>query len=115
MTLLWLHIEAGQWVSEMSIDEIGEHRVRNKNDTICIVDEIDLNEVKTEYETKTSDWNYKAAPEKWQASREEIQKSVPIATELMSNWRQGMTERYSKWEKLIYKQRSPSIIKNLVN
>ena len=97
--------EASQCISKMSIDELGEHRVRNKNDSDhnTILAEINLNGIKPEYETKTSDWNYKAGPEKWQAFREEIQKSVPNATELMSNWRYGMTERYSKWEKLIYK------------
>ena len=64
--------EAGQWVSEMSIDEIGEYRVRNKNDSDhnTIVADIDINGVTTEYKTKTSDWNYKAAPEKCLPKRE---------------------------------------------
>ena len=52
---------------------------------------------------KSSDWNFKAAPEKWQAFREEIQKSVPTAEEIMSVWQYNMSDRYSKWEQLIYK------------
>ena len=52
---------------------------------------------------KELDWNFRAPPEKWQAFREEIQKSVNCATDTMSNWKIPMTERYVKWEKLIYK------------
>ena len=58
----------------MTIDEVGDHRVRNKKDGI-----------KTEKKTKSSDW---------QAFREEVQKYVPLATELMSNWRHGIEEKY---------------------
>ena len=32
-----------------------------------------------------------------------IQKSVNCATDIMSYWKIPMTERYVKWEKLIYK------------
>ena len=97
--------DASQWFRQMTIDEAGDHRVRNKceSDHNTILAEITINGIKTEKTTKTSDWNYKAAPEKWQSFREEIQKSVPLATELMSNWRLAMKDRYSKWENLLYK------------
>merc|ERR1712083_498357 len=54
-------------------------------------------------ETLTSDWNLRASADKWQEFREEIQKSVPRAIEIMNEWRVDMTERYTKWERLIYK------------
>ena len=97
--------EASLWFGSMTIDEVGDHRLRNKNDSDhnTIIAELSITEIKTQYEAKASDWNIKAAPEKWQAFRDEIQKSVPKASELMSNWRHNMTDRYNKWEKLIYK------------
>ena len=97
--------EASQWFKSMTIDELGEFRLRNKNDSDhnTVIAEIQMREIETVKETITSDWNYKATPEKWQAFRDEIQKAVPMAIELMGNWQRGMTERYTKWERLIYK------------
>ena len=79
--------QASQWFRKMTIDEVGDHRVRNKkeSDHNTILAENSLHGIKTEKKTKSSDWNYKAQPEKWQAFREEVQKYVPHATELMSN------------------------------
>ena len=97
--------EASLWFQSIKIDELGEHRVRNKNDSDhnTIIADVWIKRMEVEEEKKNTDWNYKASPEKWQAFREEIQKVVPAATEIMANWHEGITERYTKWERLIYK------------
>ena len=97
--------EASLWFRSMTIDEVEDLRLRNKNDSDhnTIIAELSITEIKAQNQVKSSDWNTKAAPEKWQAFRDEIQKSVPKAKEIMSNWQENMTDRYNKWEKLIYR------------
>ena len=58
--------EASQWFKTMNIDELEDHRVRNKNDSDhnTIVADIMIKEIKADYQYETSDWNYRAAPEK---------------------------------------------------
>ena len=97
--------EASQWFRRMIIDELGEHRMRNKNDsdhntiTACI-DIISGTKKKGAIKT---DWNLKAPEEKWEQFRKELRNSVEKAKEIMKNKEVEMSERYTKWEGLIYK------------
>ena len=88
----------------MNIDELGEHRMRNKteSDHNTIIAEIQIKKIQKEGVTSVTNWNLKAPEEKWEKYREELWKSVEKAKMIMEDTSMNMTERYTKWEKLIY-------------
>ena len=97
--------EASLWIEKMMIDECGDYRIRSKNEsdhnTILIdmkVEKIDFGEKMT-----ITEWNKKASPEKWEEFRRELEKAEKEAWDIMAMTDLSMTERYKKWEKLIYK------------
>ena len=97
--------EASLWIKKMVIDEAGDYRIKSKNEsdhnTILIdmmIEKIDFSQINT-----ITEWNKKASPEKWEEFRRELEKQENEAWELMSKTDLSMTERYNKWEKLIYK------------
>ena len=97
--------EASTWIKSMVIDECGDLRIRSNNEsdhnTIMIdmmIESIDLGGNKV-----TSEWNKRASPEKWEEFRKELEKSEREAWDIMQMSDKSITERYNKWEKLIYK------------
>ena len=97
--------EASSWFSEMKIDEIGEYRIRNKNDSDhnTIIANIKMGKLRKDNIDQVTDWNFKAPEEKWEEFRNELGKSLTRAKGIMEDKEIDMTERYVSWEKLIYK------------
>ena len=60
--------EASSWFSEMKIDEIGEYRIRNKNDSDhnTIIANIKMGKLRKDNIDQVTDWNFKAPEEKWE-------------------------------------------------
>ena len=101
---------AEKWVKKMLIDEDGVHRITNKNDSDhnTIIIDLRVNKPIKQTEVK-SDWNYKASEEKWESFRSELRKSIPVAEDIMANTNTSISDRYEKWEKIIYKAAIKSI------
>ena len=97
--------DASNWFTEMTIDELGEYRMRSKNesDHNTITASITINRLKAEHTDKSSDWNLNAPEEKWDQFRNELSNLLPTASEIMSDKESSMDDRYAKVEKLIYK------------
>ena len=96
--------EASQWFQSITIDEIGDYRIRSKNDSDhnTIIANLSIRAIREEIDKGESDWNYRAAPEKWECFRNELCKATPSARTIMTRNDLSMTERYRKWEKLLY-------------
>ena len=95
---------ASLWVKSLIIDEAGVYRLKSKNesDHNTIIINMEIDKINSSEEMKRTDWNYKASEEKWEEFRREIEKSVPKAKEIMTKTHIDMTQRYTKWERLIY-------------
>ena len=97
--------EAEQWIKKMKIDEVGEFRMRNKaeSDHNTILVEIDIPHVKKGKMEKITKWNLKASTEKYALYREKLAENTQLAESIMQDPTLDFTERYQKWEKLLYK------------
>ena len=96
---------ASQCFNSMLIDESGDLRIRNVNDSDhnTIVAGISLNEVPKAPIKCVTDWNFRAPPECWQSFRNELRRMTNQAHDIMENRITCITSRYQKWEQLLYK------------
>ena len=96
---------ASQWFQSLKIDELGDYRIRNKNDsdhnTIIAGITIKAEQAAAPMK-KESDWNYRAPAAKWEEFQRELRKDAPRVKDLMARCDLDITQRYAKWEKMLY-------------
>ena len=63
---------------------------------------------------KKTVWNLKAPPEYYAAFREKLSASTSMANTIMSSRHVSISERYAKWEKLLFKAAISTIGKTTV-
>ena len=93
------------WIQKIEIDEIGDYRFKSKNketDHNTMVINIQLPGFKRVQQTKIVKWNLRAPPEKWMLFREKLTKLKEKSEEIISDKETDLSERYKKWEKLLY-------------
>ena len=103
--------EASLMIEKVIIDESGDFRMRGKSesDHNTILINISLNDIVSSIPKKVTTWNLHAPAEHWMLFREELSKMTDKAKHIMSNRELHITERYNKWEQLIYKAGMKSI------
>ena len=78
---------ASQWFQSLKIDELGDYRIRNKNDsdhnTIIAGITIKAEQAAAPMK-KESDWNYRAPAAKWEEFQRELLKDAPRVKDLMA-------------------------------
>ena len=97
--------QASHWIRKMLIDELGDYRMRgiNESDHNTILVEVELTKVKKHKPQKATRWNLGAPNEKFALFRQKLEKATAEAQEIMSNREKTITDRYTAWEKLLYK------------
>ena len=103
--------EAKSWIKKMKIDEVGEMRMRGKNesDHNSIVVDIEMKKTPKMPQEKITKWNMKAPEATWDKFRSLLHDSLGPAKTIMENSLICISERYKKWEKLIYQAAIKSI------
>merc|ERR1712228_795599 len=96
---------ANQWISKMQIDESGDFRMRNENesDHNTILVDLEISHTSKIKETKRTRWNIRASAEKFQDFRKKLANATHEAKSIMKDSTNSMNERYKRWEKLLYK------------
>ena len=108
---------ASNWIKKVEIDESGDYRFRSKTketDHNTIIVHMNIESVKSTNMTKTVRWNIKAPPEKWMLFREKLAKQKVMVENIMKNKELSFSERYSKFEKILYKALMESIGKTTI-
>ena len=102
--------QASNWIEKVKIDEIGTYRMcgKSSSDHNTIIVDIAIDQIKTRQITTTK-WNINAPEEKWMLFREKLTKLKDKAQKIMRNKDENISERYKKWEKIIYKAAMQSI------
>ena len=97
--------QASQWITGMVIDEIGDYRMRNKNesDHNTILIDVEVTKAKKYRQDKKTNWNLKASEEKFANFRQKLKELKRESEKIMANKQETLTNRYTKWEKLLYK------------
>ena len=96
---------ASQCFKSMHIDELGDIRIKNVNDSDhnTIVAGLFLNNVSKDLQKGVTNWNFRAPLESWQSFKYELGKMTAQAHDIMTNQTTCITNRYLKWEQLLYK------------
>ena len=94
-----------EMVKTILIDEVGEYRLRNKkeSDHNTILIDLEYSSPNATGATQTTKWNIKAPPEAWALFREELTRNTNKAKQIMSDSNSSMTDRYKRWDNLLYK------------
>ena len=108
--------QASQWITEVKIDEAGDFRMRgiNESDHNTILIDVNITKLQKQKHDKRTIWNLKAPPEKFADFRLKLDALTTRANTMMSSKQKSMTERYSSWEKLVYKSAMSTIGKTTV-
>ena len=95
--------KANDCVRKIKIDEIDDYRMSGKNmsDHNTIIVDIEIDQLRP-IQSKITKWNINAPEEKWMLFREKLSMQKSQAKTIMQNKKLSITERYKKWEKLIY-------------
>ena len=102
--------QAGIWIRKINIDECGDYRIKGKkeSDHNTIIVDLETNMTATKSK-KITKWNINAPEEKWTLFREELSKRREEAEKVMNDKSMDISERYRRWENLIYKAAIKSI------
>ena len=93
------------WIKKMTIDEIGDYRMQgvNESDHNTIIIDLEVSRVQGNKPSKKTMWNIRAPAEKYAEFRMKLGEATQAATNIMDDKNKSMSERYEKWEKLLYK------------
>ena len=96
---------ASQWITKMFIDEDGDYRMKNisESDHNTILVDLQVAGVVKNVQQKRTVWNIRASAEKWAQFRLKLGESIDDAKIIMNETAMSISERYQKWEKLLYK------------
>ena len=94
--------QAMDWIQEMHIDEDGLYRPKGKNETDhnSIILKMDIKDREDKRQERRVVWNLKAAPEKWELYRANIEEAKMEFEAAMTSG-EDINTRYSKWEKIL--------------
>ena len=107
---------AGDWITNMKIDEDGDFRMKNKaeSDHNTILIDLQIPETASHKAVKLTTWNIKASTEKYSQFRAKLRRAVPEAKKIMANHDVPMAQRYSRWERLLYQSMISTIGKTTI-
>merc|ERR1712013_170012 len=92
-----------KWISKMLIDEDGLYKLTGKNETdhntICV--ELNIWNIAKIKKIKHVGWNIRAPPEKWEISKQELEKRCSTAKQIITDESLPLQDRYDKWCKQI--------------
>ena len=96
---------ASQWITKMFIDEDGDYRMKNisESDHNTILVDLQVAGVVKNVQQKRTVWNIRASAEKWAQFRLKLGESIDDAKIIMNETAMSISERYRKWEKMLYK------------
>ena len=102
---------ASQWIDKMIIDEDGDYRFRgtNESDHNTIMIDLHVEDTHKNTEDKKTMWNVRAPAEKFSLFRYKLAMTIGDAKDVMTNNMIDISERYTAWEKLLYKNAISSI------
>ena len=75
----------------------------NESNHNTILIEIDVTKIQTQKMERRTTWNIKAPAESFAAFRRKLEASTNLAHTTMSCNQEAISERYTTWEKLLYK------------
>ena len=108
--------QAQEWVTKMIIDESGDFVMSGKNesDHNTILIDIEISHVPKQKQERRTVWNVNASEEKYDQFKCQLSALTGKAEEIMANKDISITDRYSAWEKLLYKAAISTIGKTTV-
>ena len=104
---------ASRWIQRMKIDEDGDFRFRgtNESDHNTVTIAVNVEDVQRNSQQRKTMWNVKASDEKFSLLRFKLATTITESNAIMSNNTSDISERYGKWENLLYKNAISSIEK----
>ena len=90
-------------IKNITIDEDGLYKIKGKNETDhnSILVKININKIDKHKPMKTTNWNIRAGPNKWNEYEQQIKKITTNATQIITDTKIEFKQRYKKWFNLL--------------
>ena len=92
---------AEKWIKDVLIDENGLYKIKGKTETDhnTILINLNMKNIDNLRPQKTTNWNIRAGPEKWEEYEKELNERVLTATNIINDPTTDINQRYKKWYK----------------